>query len=403
MSGPFRRTTLIVVVLVAVISGAIAIGLTLRGDDVEARRTGYTNTYSRSAIGYRGLVRLLEQLDIPVVVSTSDPEKKSAHGLLVIAEPDLEDEAARARLWTLVTGAERVLVVLPKWYGYGPRGQPWIDRVFPVEISRIDKVLDAIAVPETRVVRRIPERWTAVDGWSARPAIRQPQLVASSTLERVVGDGRGRVLLGKIVRSETSELWVLTDPDVLNNVGLRSAENARFAVEIIENLRKDGSVVFDETMHGYIRPPSLTSMLLEFPLVIATVQIGLCILLVMWAAAVRFGPRRPSPPPLAPGKDFLIRNTAALLHYGGHHAEALRKYLQGALADVRHALHAPALSAEAVTEWIDRVGATRGCTMTFADLQRAVEAGGSPQRVLEVASRIHRWRTEMTHGIDRRP
>ena len=40
--------------------------------------------------------------------------------------------------------------------------------------------------------------------------------------------------------------------------------------------------------------------------------------LVVWAAMVRFGPRREAPPPIAPGEDFLIRNTAALLHHGGH-------------------------------------------------------------------------------------
>jgi hypothetical protein len=117
---------------------------------------------------------------------------------------------------------------------------------------------------------------------------------------------------------------------------------------------------------------------------------------------VRFGPRRAAPPPIAPGKDFLIRNTAALLHYGGHHGHALRRYLALTVAAVRHTLHAPALAPAALTAWLERVRGVRGGRISLVELERAVDAADSPTKVVELADQVYRWRMEMTHGTDDR-
>jgi hypothetical protein len=231
--------------------------------------------------------------------------------------------------------------------------------------------------------------------------IREPQLIASDELSEVLADGTGDRLLGKLER-DSGELYVLSDPDVLSNFGLRHAENARFAVKLIDDLRDGGPVVIDETMHGYAKTPSLLRTLFEFPLVLATLQVLVCALLAVWAAMVRFGPRREAPPPIAPGKDFLIRNTAALLHYGGHHAHALRRYLALTTAAVRHALHAPSLAPSAMTAWLERVRVLRGGRISLVELERAVDAAESPARAVELADQVYRWRMEMTHGTDDR-
>jgi len=162
-------------------------------------------------------------------------------------------------------------------------------------------------------------------------------------------------------------------------------------------------VVIDETMHGYAHPPSLVRALLQFPLVLATLQVLVCALIVVWAAMVRFGPRRAAPPPIAPGKNFLIRNTAALLQYGGHHAHALTRYLQLTVGAVRHALHAPALAPAAMTAWLERVRTARGGSISLVELEQAVETADTPARTVEVADQVFRWRMEMTHGADGRP
>jgi hypothetical protein len=130
-------------------------------------------------------------------------------------------------------------------------------------------------------------------------------------------------------------------------------------------------------------------------------QVIACALLAIWAAAVRFGPKREAPPPIAPGKDFLIRNTAALLRYGGHHADALRRYLAVTIQDVRRASHAPdGLAPAALTAWLDRLGATRGAKISLPELAAAVAAADNdPQRVAQLADQVYRWRMEISgHG-----
>lgn len=400
MTNPFSRPTLAIVIGVAVASLVVAAVLTLFGDELGERRSAGVDGYSRSAIGHRALVKLLEKLDIPVVVSRSDSVARARRGLLVIAEPTVTDDAARSQLTHMIEQAPNVLVVMPKWFGSVELGQPWIDDVHPVPVEEVQHTADALGLEHTMVIARDPGMLavTKLDGPVA-PVIRQPQLLVSEDLEPAVAAG-DRVVVG--ISHGDKKLAVLSDPDVLSNFGLRSPANARFAVALIDRLRGDGPVVIDETLHGFAQTPSLSRTLLRFPLVIATAQVLICALLVVWAAMVRFGPRRVAPPPLAPGKDFLIRNTAALLHYGGHHAHALKRYLQLSVTAVRHALHAPALPQSQMTAWLERVRLARRGTISLATLEQEVEAARDPARVVELADQVFRWRMEMTDGSDAR-
>jgi hypothetical protein len=383
MTGPWSRTTLIAVIGVVAASLAVAVVLTVLGDDLGDRRSVGVDGYSVSAIGHRGLVRLLDKLGVLVVISRSDSAARARHGLLIVAEPAVGDAASRARLAALVDAAPRVLVVLPKWYGSVERGKRWIADAHLLPVADVAAVLDALDIDGAELHRAAAPSAGFVPG-GLHPAIREPQRVAGRALTEVVAEPGGDLLVGRRDRDGTA-LTLLSDPDVRNNAGLRHPENARFAVELIDGLRDGGPVVIDETLHGYAQTPSLVHALLGFPLVLATLQVLVCAVLVVWAAMVRFGPRRAAPPPIAPGKDFLIRNTAALLHHGGHHAHALRRYLALSVAAVRHALHAPALPPGALTAWLERVRAVRGGRIALAELERDAETADSPARVVEVA------------------
>jgi hypothetical protein len=403
MTGPFSRTALLTVIGVTAASLVVTVVLTVIGDDFTSKRSAGADAYSVSAIGHRGLVRLLEKLDIPVIVSRSDSMDRSEFGLQIVIEPTVTDAASRDRLKRLVDSAPRTLVVLPKWFGSAERGNAWIEDAHLLPIDEVTAVFDALGIEGARVGREDRSVGWEMTPDRARPAIRDPQLVATDRLTADVTSRGGGTLVGHVEHATTDSLiYVLSDPDVLNNFGLRTAENARFTIDLIDEIREDGPVMIDETMHGYGRPPSLVGALLGFPLVLATLQVLVCALLMVWAAMVRFGPRREAPPPIAPGKDFLIRNTAALLHYGGHHAHALTRYLQLTIAVVRHALHAPALAPTAMTAWLERVRRVRGGTISLVELEQAVETAATPARTVEVADQVFRWRMEMTHGADSR-
>ena len=403
MTGPLSRTALIAVIGVVAVSLAIAAALTVFGDDLGGKHSAGVDAYSVSAIGHRGLAQLLDKLGVPVMVSRSDSSARARNGLLIVAEPAVTDEASRDRLAALISEgwAQRVLVVLPKWYGSVERGQRWIADAKLLPVTEVAAVLGALV--EGVELRRAAVADPELSFAGVRPVIREPQLIVSERLNAMISNARGEQLLGKLVKDDDVELYVLSDPDVVNNAGLRHAENARLAVQLIDGLRDGGPVVIDETMHGYAANPSLARALFEFPLVLATLQVLLCAVLAVWAAMVRFGPLRDAPPPIAPGKDFLIRNTAALLHYGGHHGHALRRYLALTVAAVRHALHAPALTPVPMTAWLERVRAARGGRISLVELERAVETADSPARVVELADQVYRWRMEMTHGTDDRP
>jgi hypothetical protein len=406
MSGsPFSRTALWVIVPVAAVSLLVTIVLTLFGDEIGGRPSAAADAYSRSAIGHRGLVEILRKLDVPVEVSRGDSAAKAKDGVLVIAEPVLDGgDAAIARLRDEIKAAPRTLVVLPKWYGLADRDAAWIEEAELLPESDVRAVLDAIGV-QAQLRRYVqPRPWESEHPDLPLPTVKAPQAIDAETTESMIYSGRD-TLLGRFL-VDGNEVWILADPDVIDNAGLRVHPNAQLAVAILDRLRRGGPVVFDEATHGYAEMPSLWHALFRFPLVLATLQGLMCALLVAWAAMVRFGPRRAAPPPIAPGKDFLIRNTAALLRYGGHHGHALRRYLAAAVLHVRHALHAPELAPAAATAWLERVRKTRGGTISLPELEAtidAVPARPPPHQVLELAELVHRWRMEMTHGSDHHP
>jgi hypothetical protein len=396
-SGPFSKTTLWVVISVALMSLTVTVVLTVIGGDPTENNSAGTDGYSRSAIGHRGLISLLEKLDVPVVVSRNNSAPKAEHGVLVIAEPKLVDGDTDVRLDRLIEQSSSILVVLPKWYGYAKAGDPWIDDAEILPRADVDAVARAIGITGGANVERAfaASHWTAGDGFVA-PVVEHAQTLPADVIDPEITDNT-RVLLGHFDH-DGKTIWVLTDPDVISNFGLRHPENAQLAIRVLDRLRHDGPVVFDETVHGHAQAPSLLRVLFQFPLVLATLQVLICAVLAVWAAMVRFGPRRAAPPPLAPGKDFLIANTAALLRYGGHHVDALHRYLAANIAAVRHALHAPAnLGPRALTEWLERIRTMRGGTISLTDLEREA-ASPTPQRIVEIAGQIYRWRLEMMHG-----
>ena len=401
--NPFSKTTLGVVIGVAIVSLIVTVVLTVTGDDPSSHHSAGTDGYSTSTIGHRALVELLEKLDVPVVVSRNNSADKAKQGLLVIAEPNTAD--GTDRLKEMVAKATNVLVVLPKWFGYAQPGSRWIESRNLLLVSDVDEVVAAIGVgasTQTFVHRESsPKTWDVKDDLPS-PTVRYAQTIPVDYVEPVISDG-ARVLLGHF-ELDGKDIWILTDPDVINNAGLRHPENARLAVSLIDKLRNSGPVVFDETVHGHAQTPSLLRVLFRFPLVLATMQVLICALLVIWAAMIRFGPSRAAPPPLAPGKDFLISNTAALLRYGGHHADALQRYLAVSVQAVRHALHAPDhIGPSALAEWLERVRLLRGGQISLIELERAVQAARSaPQRVVELADLVYRWRMEMIHGSQHR-
>ncbi|HUQ02665.1 MAG TPA: DUF4350 domain-containing protein [Kofleriaceae bacterium] len=408
----FSRTAGTLVAIAIGVSLVGAILLTVFLDDITGRPSSSSDGYSVSAIGHHGIVEILEELDVPVVVSRHGSGAKAKGGVLVIAEPVVppDDDEAAKKFHDLVASADTVLVVLPKWYGAPKRdNRRWLEDVAALDAEEVSAVLRALG-SDDEVIRisppEQPENETDALGVGALDFRVSPDFVTAQVVEtddevsQTVG---GKAVVYQVWGSDLeTDIYILSDPDLVNNAGLTRGNNARFAVRLLNSLRGDGPVVFDETLHGFAEEPSLWKAIFRFPLVLITLHVTLLMVVVVWAGLGRFGPARGAPPALAAGKEYLVRNTAALLRVAGHHSHALERYFASAIEAVRIELHAPRdLAASALPGWLERVRAARGGTIPFPELRDQVAEAvrtRNARAVLAAADRVHRWRQEMTHG-----
>lgn len=407
MSGsPFGRRATRWLVGVCIASFLVSLFWSVFGPELVPERSAGSDSFSRSALGHSALLALLSELDVPVVASRHDSGARAGESatLLVLepgaSDPDRPSQSVRG----LVRRADRAIVVLPKWAGEADELHPErLSSVWPVARHEVSSLLDELGI-DAHVVRLGDSlRGLRFRGLTAQPQLRFPQLLDTDDLEPVAECEEG-VLLGR-ARVAGRNVLVLSDPDVISNHGLVRPGNAEFAMEMLALVRDDGEpVIVDETLHGFALEPSVYRSLFRFPLVLATLQAVVALLVLLWAAVGRFGAPLPARPPIEPGKGFLISNIAGLLATGRHARYALERYLRATAAEVARALHAPVgLDAAGLRDWLDRHAEARGLTQRLTDLERLAgrslgRGEATERRALALARRTHDWKEEMIHG-----
>ena len=253
----------LIAVGVAAFAGAAYFAIT--GDDPEASKTSGANAFSYSAIGHKGLVETLRRLDVPVLVNRGLERVAGPTSLLVVVEPP----PAAVRVVPGLGAAGAVLWVLPKWIGPSDAAHPgWVEFVRPLARAEVERVLRNI-VRDGTVVRAPGPLVPAARRFRLVPTLDSPQLMRSGRLDPIVATEDG-MLVGVFKRGGRP-IWILSDPDVLSNYGLGRGDNAVFVLKLIERLRPEGgTVIIDETAHGFARQRSLWRSALRFPFVIAT-------------------------------------------------------------------------------------------------------------------------------------
>jgi hypothetical protein len=417
-AGPFRGPVLAWLVGVAATSLVLAVAFSIVPPEggVAVESAG-ADAFSRSALGHRAFVELLRATGVPVVVSRhASAERARGHALLVLAEPRLEggDSPRRRRMEAMLRASGNALLVLPKWEGTGrstPRG--WLESVSLLPELEADRVLHAARV-EGAVFRKQEGGPTRCQGTGRPWTSRAPQLfmptpsAASTALRPVIRCGSG-ILLAEVHTSHGGRLMVLSDPDVLENHGIGKDENARFALDVLARARQGGqAVVFDETLHGHERVPSLWRDLFTFPLLPSVLQAALALAALVWSGLARFGAPLPAPSPHGSGRSVLIENIASLLRSAGHSAHTLGRYLDASVEDVARGLQAPAARRAELRGWLDRVGRLRGAQVELGSLEAQVQKtrrsdNPTAASIVSAARRIHRWRQEMLHGPQDNP
>ncbi len=379
------------------------LSLYFMGNSEQSTDTIGASTYSRSAIGYAGIADVLQRLDMPVVKSRYDSLGKFTPGsVLVIAEP-LPGAKTEETMRTLLK-ADTVLLILPKWIGQPSSSTPgWIGEATPVDRPIAEWSLHLVA-PKADLSDVNAANWTT-NTLNLTPTIEAPiRLMHGDRLQPIIGNSDG-MLLGQL-RDRNRKVWVLSDPDVISNHGLAQTGNAALAVALIEHLRAgSGSIIFDETIHGFLAEPANPLLLLfRFPFVLATIQGAVAIALLLWATLGRFGTPQPAPAQMSAGRQGLLENIAKLVDITGHREVMIKRYVLETLRDVGRQLHAPrGLSTAALIGWLQRVGAARGVATDCGPLiEEAAMLGDSrirnPAPLVRLARQIHRWKGEILDG-----
>jgi uncharacterized protein DUF4350 len=366
------------------------------------------STYSRSAIGHAGFADVLQRLGVSVIKSRDNSaDKLGKDGVLVLAEPRPAALSEPAWLRTLLD-ARAVLLVLPKWTGRASEKNPgWLATADEKPPSQAQWALNLVA-GDGEVVResQVPI-WTTNLLGGRQPKLETPvQLMRSDALRPIVGAPAG-ILVGELKQKRT--VWVLADPDVIANHGIAQADNAALALAIINRLRgRNGPVVFDETIHGFVaQPANPLALLFQFPFVVATFQVVAALALLLWATMARFGAPQSAPPALSAGRQGLLQNVAQLISFAGHGQVMVRRYVQETVRETAQQLHAPrGLTGQGLAAWLTRVGEARGVSVDCATVIREVEQLPDRRRgdlapLVRIARDIHRWRREIVDGRSR--
>jgi hypothetical protein len=306
--------------------------------------------------------------------------------------------------------ADTILLILPKWTGRPSDAKPtWIAEAYPIDRSVAAWALNLVAPKAELSDADKAPNWTTNTLNLAPNIDGGVRLMHGDRLQPIIGNADG-MLLGEI-KDRNRKIWVLSDPDVISNHGLARAGNAALAIAIIAHLHSGaGSIVFDETIHGFIAQPENPLLLLfRFPFVIATVQGAIAIGLLLWATLGRFGTPQPAPAPLSAGRQGLLENIAKLVDITGHREVMIKRYVLETLRDVGRQLHAPrGLSTAALIGWLQRVGMARGVATDCGPLiAEAAMLGESrtrnPASLVRLAREIHRWKGEILDGRSGHP
>jgi hypothetical protein len=407
MNGQSPFEPRVVAALIAALVALFAASLLLTGTGSH-RATGNlvgANTYSRSAVGHLGLFDVLQKLGYQTVRGERDVlAQLGTNGILILAEPTTAISGGSGN--SNLLGAETILVVLPKWdIRRSEKRDNWIGEAQLAREYVAQSVFYTVAGPGQVV------RVTEPSGFKNSLALPDPtvsgpiQLVKNSKMRPIVATTEG-ILLGEF-KEGRRRIWVLADPDPIENHGIGKGDNLAFATAILYAMLagKPGTLVFDETLHGFQRStPSALKFLFEFPFNLIALQVVAGVALLLMASAGRFGTPEIPDRVLHAGKRDLISNAAVLIDHAGHHAAILRRYTGMVLQDTGRLLRAPRqLNDYELAAWLDRTGAGRGLRSDcVASLGRIAAKSQDPASLLTEARTIHRWRKDILNGISGR-
>jgi len=388
--GAFRFRTVVILIAVGV---AVFIAAMLVSAYAPNNSAGGNQAHalSNAAVGYSGIVRLTEAAGDKVRVIRDDSRLRGP-GLVVATPP-----TAATPMGNILTarGDLPVLVVLPKWATMAdPRRPSWAVLLGLLPRSEPEGVLAPASKLTVGRTRSGGRPLVAVGDMPAEaaPAIapRPLQYFSGEGVEPLITDTAGHVVLGRLPGDAL--VYILSDPDLLDNLGMRDRRNAAAAVAMLEALDQNGEGVdFDVTLLGLGRQKSPLRLAFDPPFLAMTLAVFAAMLLAGWQAFARFGPVARRERAIAFGKRALIDNSALLVRKAGRQLRMGPRYVEVIRDRAVTAFGVPArLRDGAIDDYLDGLdGKAR-----FTDLVREIDAADDRTSLVAAARALHDWQRE---------
>lgn len=357
--------TMGIVVAVAVIGFAAFLLLTAYAPDLRPGRDGGNHALSTSAVGFKGVVDLMRDTGTPVAL-IRDPA--ALHGTaLVIATPGPDATPKAMRQFLAARGGRPTLIVLPKWSVRRQTTNPtWVEQ--SGMLAETASIASIRGLGLITVCRK--EALQFLCGPSARSVLR--------TADGIV-----------LARISARPVWVLADPDLLDNHALATLAGARRAVAVLSAVSPEPErpIAFDLTLNGFARRPNLLKLAFEPPFFSLTLCLLAAAALAAFHASVRFGVPGREDRALALGKLALAENVAALLHLAKRSHRTGAAYATLVAEDVARAT-GTRLAGDALVAYLDGLGGTA----TYSTLARNAAEARDDADLLGAAQALHRWK-----------
>jgi hypothetical protein len=370
----------------------------LRGDD-----SSDSDVISRSAVGFAGLKELLSLSHIPTDIDRGPLLPNNSRPSLVILTPAWTASAAEITDYQYTAPT---LVILPKWIAIPIlEKSQWVTKSGMWPDDTTARLVQGLAKGATLAHKNGSARDIQTLLGPAAPPGLAPVFLKHIEEIRSIG-GAPTVLTARDygpilvqVRRAGQPVYILSEPDLMNNQGLADVTSARAALAIIAQLRQgSGPVRFDVTLDGMGRDPSLLHALFEPPLLGATACALLAALLIGLHAASRFGAPQRAGRVFARGKMVLAINTAELLRIMGREGAMAQRYLHAARDLALARLGARRFSAPEQDELLAILERQGGLSIQYAELAHEARDAQGAAALLRIAQKAFVWRKGITRG-----
>jgi hypothetical protein len=402
-ANPFSFTTMLALVLVGVVCMAGIALLSAYEPELKSGNDGQAHPLSKSSVGYLALTRLLDKTGIAVDLNRQGIDEDYDYSTVILTP---RPGVAGDEILDFYREGPTI-IILPKWYvGRDKNKRGWSQLlarlpkdmtldILPADLQGESKLLESAAPLNLTLKYTSPITDEVTSFGTTKPISGLRSLTGSRWLPVVAGPDGSAV----IAKRKDTNVYVVADPDILNNAGIAGLANARLIEHFLLDISEDeeGPIVFDLTLNGFQRQPNLGRLMLEPPLLGATLCFVLASILIGLQAAVRFLPPKEQTRVVALGKRALADNTAGLIRMGRREHRMSLPYANVLKRLVIKAIGAPAnLDPVAQTTMLDRVSELSDSQLRYSTLLGEAGAATSPQELIKVAKDLHRWKQETT-------